>query len=181
MSQNIEFFFLFNELVRCGLSPECRLIFTLSNGAVTRPCGIVFYFQSLVMGIKVMPRLTSRLSLRPPIHADLKRLFGIYGDPATHQFSPLGPLMYIEQAEVLLEKWIKHWEERSYGQWVISTRESPHHVIGFGGIDARDFLDVERVIALPLKPGDKGMPRSSERPHCTTAWSSCNCQKYLPW
>ena len=92
-----------------------------------------------------MPRLTSRLSLRPPINADLKHLFGIYGDPATHQFSPFGPLMYIEQAEVLLEKWIRHWEEKSYGQWVISTRESPLHVIGFGGIDARDFLDVERV------------------------------------
>jgi len=92
-----------------------------------------------------MPRLTVRLLVRRPVNADLERLFQLYADPATHQFSPFGPLLEREHAERLLEKWMEHWEEKGYGQWVVSTRQSPEYVIGFGGIDARSYTEVERV------------------------------------
>jgi RimJ/RimL family protein N-acetyltransferase len=92
-----------------------------------------------------MHRLTPRLTLRRPIASDLERLFAIYGDPATHQFNPFGPLLKIEQAQALLEKWTRHWDQQGYGQWAIASRADPEHVIGFGGIDARYFLEVERI------------------------------------
>lgn len=92
-----------------------------------------------------MQRLTSRLILRPPILSDLARLFEIYGDPATNQFNPSGPLTDISQASALLERWLSHWANRGYGQWAISTRAEPGHVIGFGGIDTRAYLDVNRM------------------------------------
>jgi RimJ/RimL family protein N-acetyltransferase len=110
-----------------------------------------------------MERLTARLSLRSPTETDLKRLFEIYGDPATHQFNPFGPLREIEQAQALLDKWIMHWDEKGYGQWAISTRENPQQVIGFGGIDARDFLEVERVnLGYRLAPEVWGLGYATE-------------------
>jgi len=92
-----------------------------------------------------MHRTTSRLILRPPTAEDLTRLFEIYGDPATNQFNPAGPLADIRQAEVLLQGWRHHWGKNGYGQWAIATREAPEQVIGFGGIALYNYLNVERL------------------------------------
>jgi RimJ/RimL family protein N-acetyltransferase len=88
-----------------------------------------------------MQHLTSRLILRPPVRDDLARLLQIYGDQATNQFNPSGPLRSISQASALLERWLSHWATVGYGQWAIE----PDHVIGFGGIDTRAYLDEERM------------------------------------
>jgi RimJ/RimL family protein N-acetyltransferase len=92
-----------------------------------------------------MQHLTSRLILRPPVRDDLARLLQIYGDQATNQFNPSGPLRSISQASALLERWLSHWATVGYGQWAISTQAEPDHVIGFGGIDTRAYLDEERM------------------------------------
>lgn len=92
-----------------------------------------------------MQRTTDRLILRPPTPDDLASLFAIYGDPATHQFNPFGPLTRRDQAHSLLNGWLAHWLEQGYGQWAISTREAPDEVIGFGGLDARLYGDVLRL------------------------------------
>lgn len=92
-----------------------------------------------------MPRTTERLILRAPTQNDLESLFAIYGDPATNQFNPSGPLTRIGQAQGLLDGWLAHWQVKGYGQWAIATREAPDEVIGFGGIDARKYLHVERL------------------------------------
>jgi RimJ/RimL family protein N-acetyltransferase len=92
-----------------------------------------------------MHKTTARLVLRPPVPDDLDSLFAIYGDPATNRFNPSGPLSSIEQAQWLLDGWMAHWKAHGYGQWVICTRESPNEIIGFGGIDARRYLTVERL------------------------------------
>lgn len=92
-----------------------------------------------------MEWLTSRLVLRTPRDTDLERLFEIYGDSATHQFNPFGPLTDIDQARSLLGKWLEHWDAKGYGQWAVAAREDVQRVIGFGGIDARSYLQVERV------------------------------------
>jgi len=88
---------------------------------------------------------TARLVLRAPTLGDLQSLFSIYGDPATHQFNPSGPLTSIEQARSVLEGWLAHWQQHGYGQWAISTRQAPELIIGFGGIDARKYLEVVRL------------------------------------
>jgi RimJ/RimL family protein N-acetyltransferase len=92
-----------------------------------------------------MQRTTSRLLLRPPQPEDLASLFAIYGDPATNQFNPAGPLTLIDQAETLLNDWIRHWTIHGYGLWTIATRVAPDCVIGFGGIGWRKYGDVERL------------------------------------
>ena len=92
-----------------------------------------------------MPLTTHRLLLRPPTEQDLPSLFAIYGDPGTHLFNPAGPLQDIAQARELLDTWLQHWSAKGYGQWVIATREAPQDIIGFGGLDARRYLDIERV------------------------------------
>jgi RimJ/RimL family protein N-acetyltransferase len=89
--------------------------------------------------------MTQRLILRRPCAQDLASLYAIYGDAATHQFNPAGPLTDVSQAASLLAVWLSHWERKGYGQWAVSTREAPHSVIGFGGLDARNYLDKERL------------------------------------
>ena len=92
-----------------------------------------------------MQRSSMRLVLRRPQETDLQRLFEIYGDPITHQFNPFGPLVQIDEARILLKKWVEHWDNKGYGQWAIATRSNPNHIIGFGGIDAREYLSVKQV------------------------------------
>jgi len=92
-----------------------------------------------------MPRLTERLILRPPTADDLAALFAIYGDPATNQFNPAGPLPNIEQATDVLDHWLEHWQQHGYGQWAIATRSAPQQVIGFGGLTLHPYLDIERL------------------------------------
>lgn len=88
---------------------------------------------------------TERLILRPPQPEDLESLFAIYGDPATHQFNPAGPLLELRQAQTMLDGWLLHWAEKGFGQWAVATRETPACVIGFGGLDARMYLETERL------------------------------------
>lgn len=90
-------------------------------------------------------RTTARLLLRRPTAEDQTRLFAIYGDPATHQFNPAGPLVERRQAQVLLDDWLNHWQTHGYGQWAIATRDAPEQVIGFGGIALYNYLNVQRL------------------------------------
>lgn len=90
-------------------------------------------------------RITDRLTLRPPTGDDLASIFAIYGDPRTNQFNPAGPLVDMRQAQLLLQSWQLHWQEQGYGQWAVAVRDMPGKLIGFGGIDTRQYLDVPRL------------------------------------
>ena len=88
---------------------------------------------------------TARLILRPPAAGDIGRFFSIHSDPATNLFNPAGPMRSAATAAASLAAWCEHWRLHGYGQWAISTVEAPDHVIGFGGIALRAYLDSERV------------------------------------
>lgn len=90
-------------------------------------------------------RTTSRLILRAPQPEDAASVFAIYGDPQTNRFNPAGPLKEIEQAQALLDSWLGYWKVMGFGQWSIATRDAPDEVIGFGGIDTRQYLEVPRL------------------------------------
>jgi len=92
-----------------------------------------------------MHRTTSRLILRPPRADDLASIFAIHSDPATNQYNPSGPMTDISQAASVLSDWLRHWEEKGYGQWAIASRDDPQNIIGFGGLSMRMYLDVERL------------------------------------
>jgi RimJ/RimL family protein N-acetyltransferase len=92
-----------------------------------------------------MHRTTSRLILRPPHADDLASVFSIHSDPATNQYNPSGPMTDISQAASVLSDWLRHWEEKGYGQWAIASRDVPQRIIGFGGLSLRMYLDVERL------------------------------------
>jgi RimJ/RimL family protein N-acetyltransferase len=78
--------------------------------------------------------LTERLVLRQPISEDLDAIWSIFADPRTSQFSALGPMVDRSVAEDRLNAWIVHWQERGFGYWAISERETDKRVIGFGGL-----------------------------------------------
>lgn len=78
--------------------------------------------------------LTKRLVLRQPILEDLDAMWSIFADPRTSRFSVLGPMVDRSVAEERFNAWIVHWQERGFGYWAISERETDKHVIGFGGL-----------------------------------------------
>ncbi|MBT2372166.1 GNAT family N-acetyltransferase [Pseudomonas fluorescens] len=88
---------------------------------------------------------TSRLILRQPTEDDVASVFAIYGDPATNRYNPAGPLADRHQAKSMLERWLQHWDEHEFGQWVITSQDSPDCVIGFGGITLHGYNEVQRI------------------------------------
>lgn len=83
-----------------------------------------------------------RLHLRPVKESDLDELFRIYGDPATNTFNPAGPYPDIYHAKNVLTRWIEHWDRHGFGDWAISEKRDPAKIIGFGGINIRQYGDV---------------------------------------
>ncbi|MDC8785834.1 GNAT family N-acetyltransferase [Roseateles koreensis] len=77
---------------------------------------------------------TARLRLRAPYASDLASLYEVHADPVTNRFSPGGPLINPQEAQALLDNWAAHWETHGYGYWVITLRDQPEQVLGFGGV-----------------------------------------------
>lgn len=92
-----------------------------------------------------MPNNPSRLIYRQPQPADVGRLFAIFGDPQTNLFNPAGPMVSIDDAQRLLDRWLDQWSVLGYGWWAIARREAPEYIIGFGGIAPLNYLTVPRI------------------------------------
>ncbi|TDV58370.1 RimJ/RimL family protein N-acetyltransferase [Pseudomonas graminis] len=92
-----------------------------------------------------MPMSSAHLIYRAPNPDDLARLFAIYSDPQTQLFNPFGPMTDEAQAAAMLEGWIEHWQIHGYGWWAIAQKDTPEHIIGFGGIGLHDFMGEQRV------------------------------------
>lgn len=87
-----------------------------------------------------MELVTERLVLRPVIGQDREALFRIYGDPATNTFNPAGPLIDLDETQLLLDRWIAHWRLHGFGNMALALRHAPQEVIGFGGFSVREFV-----------------------------------------
>lgn len=80
-----------------------------------------------------------RLACRQPVPGDRAAVLRIYGDARTSALSPLAPLASVAAADDLLRAWAAHWHTHGLGTWVISARDVPDMVVGFGGLTWRDF------------------------------------------
>lgn len=86
-----------------------------------------------------MQLLTERLVMRPVAAQDRDPLFRIYGDPATNTFNPIGPLTSLAETQLLLDKWMTHWQQYGFGNMALSRRGAPQDIIGFGGFGVGEF------------------------------------------
>ena len=77
---------------------------------------------------------TDRLLLRAPQAADLDAVFELHADPVCTRCSASATLVECDEAQAMLQGWLDHWQAYGFGYWVISTREQPGLVIGFGGV-----------------------------------------------
>jgi len=75
---------------------------------------------------------------------DAGRHFDIYGDPDASAYSPSGPLADKDASRRMLRAMKDHWWKHGFGNWAISTAETPGHVIGFGGLAYRQINGKER-------------------------------------
>lgn len=81
-----------------------------------------------------MTLLTERLALRPVCAADAQDLFSIYGNPDTNRFNPSGPYPDLAFTRQVLQNWLDHYQQHGFGRWAIALADSPHDIIGFGGL-----------------------------------------------
>ncbi|MCV2366636.1 GNAT family N-acetyltransferase [Roseateles oligotrophus] len=77
---------------------------------------------------------TARLLLREPRADDLDAVFELHADPVCTRCSASATLGRRDEAQALLQGWLAHWQTHGFGYWVISAREQPDAVIGFGGV-----------------------------------------------
>ncbi|MCV2356677.1 GNAT family N-acetyltransferase [Paucibacter sp. B2R-40] len=77
---------------------------------------------------------TSRLLLRAPCAGDLDAVFELHADPICTRCSASATLVGRDEAQALLQGWLDHWQTHGFGYWVISAREQPDVVLGFGGV-----------------------------------------------
>ncbi len=94
---------------------------------------------------KALQLATERLVLRPASASDNLTLFRIFGDPKTQLFNPAGPLTHQQQADALLARWLGHWTRFGLGPWAIAPLQSPDIVVGFGGLDFRNYGEDVRL------------------------------------
>lgn len=86
-----------------------------------------------------MPFHTERLTMRPVAPGDVDSFYRIYSDPDTHRFNPAGPLGSLKEAQVRMDNWLSHWQQRGFGNMAIALRNAPDEVIGYGGLSVREF------------------------------------------
>ena len=77
---------------------------------------------------------TDRLLLRAPRAEDLDAVFELHAVPVCTRCSASATLVECDEARALLQGWLTHWQDHGFGYWVISAREQPDVVIGFGGV-----------------------------------------------
>ncbi|MBE9192139.1 GNAT family N-acetyltransferase [Gloeocapsopsis crepidinum LEGE 06123] len=78
--------------------------------------------------------------------SDLDALAEIWADPEVTRFLPSqGVPISRENAEKLLQSFIKHWQERGYGVWAIVENNSSQ-MIGYCGLRYLDEIDEVEVL-----------------------------------
>lgn len=82
--------------------------------------------------------VTHRLVIETISGKDFQRFYEINSDPKTNLFNPHGSMSYDVAKEVFADM-LNHWEEKEFGIWKISERETPHYAIGFGGLSNRKY------------------------------------------
>jgi RimJ/RimL family protein N-acetyltransferase len=86
-----------------------------------------------------------RLLLRKPCINDIAPAFALFSDPDTARFNPAGPHRSMDETEAMVERWIRQWEDHHFGSWIISLKEMPSEMIGFGGLSCKVIGETERI------------------------------------
>jgi RimJ/RimL family protein N-acetyltransferase len=83
---------------------------------------------------------TERLRLRQFRPDDLEELAAIRADPVVMRFIGKGTPYSLEDTRWSLERKIKIWEERGFGQWAVTFKDEPQ-MLGWCGLDLLDTTE----------------------------------------
>ncbi|PUB34373.1 RimJ/RimL family protein N-acetyltransferase [Elizabethkingia sp. YR214] len=87
---------------------------------------------------------TKQLILNAPNQDNFDRYFDINSDPQNNLYNPSGPMKY-EAAKRNFETIIRHWQEHKFGVWSIAEKTDPKYVIGFGGLNYKQYANHLRL------------------------------------
>lgn len=88
---------------------------------------------------------TERLLLRMPTPEDAGALHRILGDAEFRRYLPLREPPTLEKVGAGVARMLAHWEERGFGQWILSPKTS-REVLGYCGL--RFLAETEEVEIL---------------------------------
>jgi len=67
---------------------------------------------------------THRLRLRPMTSGDLPALARMFADPDVMRYLPTGESRSVEETEVELNYMVDHWQQRGFGVWAITLKDT---------------------------------------------------------
>lgn len=76
------------------------------------------------------PFFTARLQLALPTAGDALAILEIAGDRRTVKRNPSDLLADLYEAQDLVERWIRHWRDRTFGYWCVREAGRPR-VVGY--------------------------------------------------
>ena len=88
---------------------------------------------------------TERLMLRMPAPGDAGALHRMLSDAEFRRYLPMQQAPPLEKVEAGVGRMLAHWEERGYGQWMLSPKTS-REVLGYCGL--RFLAETEEVEIL---------------------------------
>src|SRR5918998_5185262 len=88
---------------------------------------------------------TERLQLRMPRADDAGALWRILCDAEFRRYLPMQQQPTLEKVAAGIARMLAHWEERGYGQWMLSPKNS-REVLGYCGL--RFLAETEEVEIL---------------------------------
>jgi ribosomal-protein-alanine N-acetyltransferase len=74
---------------------------------------------------------TERFWLRPLSEADYGFLLALYSDPEVMKYISTG-VRDAEKTKISLDRFMKHWQEKGYGMWLVSRKDTGEK-IGYAG------------------------------------------------
>jgi [ribosomal protein S5]-alanine N-acetyltransferase len=150
------------ELKPCG-SDSSR-----NASETTAECGPEDPRAHTVRGVVVR---TDRLVLRPPASADGPSVYRLVGDPRTVEHNPSDLVRTQQEADALLQGWIRHWHLHGFGYWCIEVIGESTGVIGVCGVKVVSFRSAETLNLLyRLVPEFWGRGYASEAACQVVSW-----------
>ncbi|GAB2635942.1 GNAT family N-acetyltransferase [Nocardia goodfellowii] len=118
---------------------------------------------------------TERLVLRKPRESDRETVVALQTDPEAERLNPKPHTA--DGARALFDMWLQQWTEHGFGYLIVSERDHPDDILGFGGVRYLEWHG-EQVLNLAYRfwPRAWGKGYATEMAAAVVDWA----QRQLP-
>lgn len=125
---------VFTRTMQAGMTQTLQGIKDACEQSPPAPGGDSMSSARPVLDANQRPTLsTARLRLTVPALSDAAAILVIAGDPRAVEHNPSDLIADLDEAEELVSRWVRHWDERGFGYWCVREGGSAT-VVGYCGV-----------------------------------------------